>query len=431
MRKLFPHQIKALRYGLSVANPAWYMEMRLGKSKTVITWLLAINTQRVLIVAPKTVLLSWRDEFVSEGLWDSRIGFYSKKSTGCPDWVLINFEALKNSELLKLHWDAIVIDESTRIKNPKADITKLLIKHSRADHKALLSGLPNPESLWDLVPQMLFLDGSFLKCNSFWQFRNAYGYPAGFKWKLFRNVVPVFEYTVAERCFTLNKQQAGMKCPIVYEKRYIDATAAQKKLYRELDKDFKATVDEKEYSTLWYTVREVWYAQIAGGYFKGKVLSEGKVGELLDLVRGEFTNKPVVVWFRFVEELASARKKLEAAGIRCSELRGKVPFDKRREALQAFKKGISQVLLVQVQTGLFGLDLSNAAASIYYSCGYSHEHRRQSEERIIHPQKKSPALIIDLVCVGSTDEAILKAQKEKGANARRIFELYNIINRSR
>jgi len=72
-----------------------------------------------------------------------------------------------------------------------------------------------------------------------------------------------------------------------------------------------------------------------------------------------------------------------------------------------------------------GVDLSRADTIIFYSNWYDYEIRTQFEDRVIHPLKKVPVLIVDIVIENTLDEAMPLTLQKKGINAKRFYnELY-------
>ena len=101
---------------------------------------------------------------------------------------------------------------------------------------------------------------------------------------------------------------------------------------------------------------------------------------------------------------------------------GKRPPEERNLWCQKFSKGEFRVLLVQLKCGKFGLDLSAASTAIYYSNGFSHEDRAQSEDRIEHPRKKEPLLFVDLLTKDSSDAKVLRMLKQKVAVGKSFYD---------
>ena len=122
------------------------------------------------------------------------------------------------------------------------------------------------------------------------------------------------------------------------------------------------------------------------------------------------------------EELHYAHKKLSSSGITCAAYYGDVSVEERKQIENDFQKGLYKVLLLQVKTGLYALDLSTADTAIYYSNSWSLEERIQSEKRISHPKKKSTLTYIDILTKGWPDTTIYNALKHKDISAKLIWE---------
>src|SRR5690606_19504528 len=70
---------------------------------------------------------------------------------------------------------AMIIDESTTIKNHKAKRTKAILKlRPLAAYRRILSGSPLANGPLDLFSQCFFLDPKLLGFKSWYEFRNRY-----------------------------------------------------------------------------------------------------------------------------------------------------------------------------------------------------------------------------------------------------------------
>src|SRR5580700_1777933 len=67
-RKLRPYQNDALIRMKDRDGAFFAMEMRLGKTLTVIRWLQTKKAKTIFVIAPKTVLIPWEDELSHEGI---------------------------------------------------------------------------------------------------------------------------------------------------------------------------------------------------------------------------------------------------------------------------------------------------------------------------------------------------------------------------
>lgn len=431
MRKKFlPHQVEALAYAHRRKSIGIFLAMRLGKTPVVLRWARQRSLKKVLVVAPLSVLpgMGWEDEIQQEGGWpiylwpqERRDVWLTAAEHNTVGWYGINYEAVLRScpEILELDWDAIILDESTRIRNPKAQITKLLLNHTgHIEHRAILSGLPNPESPLDLFCQMKFLHGSFLGIENFWAFRQSKFKLVGYEWYPKRGVTEQIKKAIHHDCFIRSQKQVGMGNKKVMERRYVYMTPVQKRLQKEIHRDFTAG----DRSTKWSTVQQMWLARLAGGFTPDlELIADNKMRLLKTILTEERPKEQVVVWFRFTAEIKAAYAMLRKAGVTCKIIRGQTDKRKRPIIQKKFHAGIYRVLLMQVKVGQYGLNLACANTAIYYSNAWDHEIRSQSQQRIEHMMKKVPLLYIDLVTRGSVDEAVLDALQEKKFESRRFL----------
>ena len=152
-----PQQQLAYDYAMPRARIALFMEMRLGKTLVAIRWAVDSGLNRVLVVCPKSVIDTWVEALKTD-LWaDHEICILDDAKDKRVDhieldakWFIIGYESLlATPEIFTSPWCGIILDESTKIRNPQADITKLLMKHrDKFGYRACLSGLPAPESLY-------------------------------------------------------------------------------------------------------------------------------------------------------------------------------------------------------------------------------------------------------------------------------------------
>jgi len=168
--KPFKHQIDMLKCGLKYDKFAYFCEMGTGKSKVIVDIVNAIGPAKALVVCPKTVMASWVNEVnMNADIFEPRV--YSrnkrKKFFEREQWTrtvdIINYEGLlsigESEEWDKYHM--VVLDESTRIKNPKAKITKFCLKaFAKTKYKYILSGRSRHSSF------LICTDHSLIICLS-------------------------------------------------------------------------------------------------------------------------------------------------------------------------------------------------------------------------------------------------------------------------
>lgn len=436
-RELMPHQVEALEFMRGRQNFALFMEMRLGKTLSVIRYAQEMNLEGpCLVVAPMTVLGAWVSELRQEG--EQFLRTYNEKGTPtriasarsaakwakqhptkrC--WILLHYEGLRAASTLAYDPYAIaVLDESTRIKNPSAQITQLCCSgFNRVQHRCILTGSPAPEGPQNFFCQFYFVNKTFLGCNGFYQFRSKYFNPPTEAWQ--RDWYPkpgafnMIQAIVQQLAFVKRRSEVNVGSRKMYMQRTVRLSPEARRLYNQVLKDF--ATDQSE--TQWKVVVQVWLARIAGGFTpEGELISPGKCEELIELLQTDLRLDQVVVWFRFNDELRYVERRLNELGMSTASILGETPVSEREALIYQFQQGERAILLAQIKCGRYGINVSAADAEIYYSNGYSLEDRKQSEERIVHPSKTKPLMVLDLVSEDTVDEDVLAALRDKGVTA--------------
>lgn len=442
------YQRRAERYAQHRERIALFMEMRLGKSIVVIRWAQR-RSRRVLLVAPLTTLLgtlNWEGELKREDIpltvlsnvaKDKRpdlirpstlikapppFRIYRLQRRWARGWFAVNYEALRTQpEILAAPWDTIILDESTRIRSPKAQITKTLTRNvEHIDNRAILTGLPNPENPLDYFCQFQFIHGAFLGFHNYWACRDRMFYQGYTDWDWQpkpRTRQRIKDY-VHEHAFVMTRKQAKVGSEKVRRQRSVEMNATQRRLIKEIKTKFSVS----DVETKWVTVQQTWMQRIAGGFHPVTLecISDRKIRLAEELLIEDFRTEPVVIWFRFNAEMHYLQKwlRMRHPRLKVARVHGDVKMRDRPKIQERFHDGNLNILLMQVKLGRFGWNLSRSSTAIYYSNTYEFEDRSQSEDRIIHLKKKEPCLYLDLVTMGTPDEDLVDALSDKRLNAR-------------
>lgn len=426
-RQLLEHQAKGFSLFMDKDQAAFFMEMRLGKSLLSLRWVKhrmqckGISHPRILIVAPLTPLLDWMDELEREDLSYVVVsGHVSKRKATLEEdefnYHLVTYQTLVRTPLMRVHpWDAILLDESTFIKNPRAKITKEILRwYSRVPVRAILSGLPKTQSFGDLWCQMSFIKPRWMGFSNYWKWRDALFVQYGYEWVLPPSSLARIKAKVHADSYFLTRKQAGIGSEMVTRKHLGTMDKNVAAVYRRaIDKWAIPGIETKnslEVST--------WLRRMCGGFLPSGPVPCWKYDHVLDLVTNEFADERVVMWFAFNRELARMWRILKTAGVSATWVHGGVGPVDRKKRIRMFRQGKRRVFLCQLACGKYGLDLSCADTQIYFSNSHSYEAKRQSMDRMVHPKKKTPLLTIELITGDSADVDVLEALKNHDCDAR-------------
>lgn len=428
-RALWPHQRDMLAYAMRAQHPALFVEMRLGKSLVFIRRALAYKPRgddlQVLIIAPNSALDSWRDELRTERV--SHVRLHGSKETrrkilhGCDySWVLANREIYRvlPDDLKAIPWDAVCIDESYCIKNPKTNMTKYYTTaFAHVPHRWIMCGNPNAESEVDLFCQLQFVEPRPFGCKTFWQFRSKYFTPLGFSWSFasMKDKQQIHDYT-RRRALVMRRKDLDLEPTKVYQKRTAELSSTARAAYDKTAKEFTAEMpDGQEQFTKWAPVKFLWLRRLAGGFSSGGTYAENhKLRVLSELLFTELKGASVVIWCAFNAEIDYLYTYLKQGLLSVAKYTGEESIAERTKSLRQFQCGDDKIFLGQVACANSGLDLSVSDTVIYFSGPTSAMIREQSEDRIVSLQKLNRSLLyVDLVTKDTVDEDVYLATREK------------------
>ena len=470
------HQLEYLRRAEGREYYALFMEQGTGK-----TWSILADAERLyaagridalFVLAPNGVHTNWTRREIPEHLdaaciaraWRSGAGkreaarmeelFTPREHGGVvPLRVLaMNIDALVSDKAFKFAARflnatraMIVVDESTRIKNPNATRSERARQlRALAEYARIASGRPNPQSPLDFFGQMEFLRSGLLGTTSYRAFVAEFAElvsmddPAMKRMvaknprTAFAQIVAKDEDTGAPKFRNLGKLQRMIEphayrvlkrdCldlpPKVYQQAYFDLAPAQRRAYGLMKEECRIVLDGQE-----TPVRRLGALTKLQQITSGFVLLDGEVHRppqladnprldaLLELVEDD--DAPMIVWARFREELRMIADALRKAGRRVVEYHGGVNVADREAAVDAMQSGEADCFVGQPQAGGIGLTLTRAEWTVYYSNDFNLETRIQSEDRNHRKGTTASVRYVDLIARNTIDEAITRSLQRK------------------
>lgn len=428
MRPFYPHQKRLMGYALREVHPALFAEMRLGKTLVALRRCAMYDPRdprlgvRVLVAAPTSALGSWKreaeeEEWLAFDLTGERKAraaeleeaFLLADDCPRPGVCLVNKEGwIALPKIAEGPWDAVIADESTFLKNPTARVTKFFCKNFReVPHRWILTGTPCPEGEHEYFCQLQFLRGGAFGFQKFWDFRAHYmePHPAGFGWVLKPGAPDHLRRVVGRTCCVMRRKDAKMDRQKVYERREIELPKEARKRYDEIE----AKMADGDRTTKWEPVKWNWLRQLCGGFADGQMIWDGKIRELVELLKTELAKEQIVVWCSYHQEVREIAHVLRGS----AWWTGETAPGAREVLRKAFQAGEICVLVLQQATAQTGCDLSAADTAIYFSTPPGYMARVQTEDRILSLKKAGPLLYVDLVVKNSVDEDVLELLQAK------------------
>ena len=436
----YGHQLDALNKINSLDAYALFMEQGLGKSFTTINDLCNRYNNNlidaVLVVCPMSIRGNWQREVEKFATVPSlALPLVTKSAKKDLDqlwdfdglkWYIVAVESLSSgkapeiAEKFLLHTrPAMVVDESSTIKNHKANRTKTTISLGKMSKvRAILTGTPVANGLHDLFSQFEFIDSEIIGLGDFYSFRNRYCIMGGYENRQvigYTNTEELMEL-IAENTFQATKAEALDLPDKIYQRREIEPSPDQKDLFRAIKQQLIAEVDGDRVKIDNILEKLLRLQQITAGFFTDeegemKMLSSApKIKELMQVI--DETGGQVIIWCVFRKEIEMVAEALSKVGT-VVEFHGGVSEEKRNENIKLFQEGKARFFIANPAAGGMGITLTAANTVIYMSNSFSYTDRAQSEDRAHRIGQEKHVTYIDIVMKGSVDELVQKALHSK------------------
>lgn len=479
------HQLTALERSDGKRNFAYLMEQGTGKTWTTMAdaerAFLAGKIDAIAVVAPNGVNVNWVKReipthmevatncYVWRGNPTSKVAkaayeklFANHYCAGeAPLRVFsINVEAVNTKNgyaalerFLTAYRCMMVVDESTRIKNPAAKRTEKIIDLGKlAIARRILTGTPLTKAPTDLFSQFDFLKSGLLGTKSYRAFvaeyatllspnhpqmiamisqnpRAAYAQVVAtdeFGNKMWRNLDRLASL-IEPHSYRVRKEDCLDLPPKVYKTVFFDLDPVQRAKYDELKTDYSYEDLHGDVNSFIAIAARTKMKQVTSGFIniegERQLIEPGSnprmeaFKDVVEDIEGQF-----IVWAMFEEEIIQIEAALAEAGISSVKYYGATSKGEREDAIDDFQRGEYRSFIANAQAAGIGLTLTAASTAVYYSCSYDNELRMQSEDRNHRIGTKNSVLYIDLVAEDTLDEDIMKSLATKSALASFIID---------
>ena len=454
----YDHQREIFNDSWAVKNYALFLEMGTGKTKLAVDTAGALyeagQIDTVLVIAPKGVYANWTQKEIPIHLperikrsvlqWQPN---FTKKYVKeirklatihtALHWLVMNVEAMSTKKgaaaahkyLSMNPHNLVIVDESTTVKNRKAQRTKNIVKAGElAKYRRILTGSPITKNPMDLYSQCAFLDDSLLGFKSYYAYQNRYAVvrSRSLGSRAFQEIVGYRRldelHDKLDRFSARVLKEDCLDLPDkIYQSREVTLTKEQTTAYKQMQELALAQLATGELSTTASVLTQIMRLQeICCGHLRtddGDIqpLPSKRMDEMLDVI-DEMLGK-VIIWATWVYDIEKIVETLrERYGPQSAEgFYGATPQDARQDIVDRFQDPDSDLrfFVGNPKTGGYGLTLTAATNMIYYNNGYDLETRIQSEDRAHRIGQEHHVLYVDLISPGTVDEKILKALRGK------------------
>jgi len=312
----------------------------------------------------------------------------------------------------KLVFTNLVIDESSRFKDPSTKRFKALKKHLKGfSRRLILTGTPTPQGMQDLWSQVGILDlGSRLE-TSLTRFRDKYMLPdqinrhtrVVYNWKLKLGADMQIQEKISDICFSLKSDDYLQlpECTSLYHKIEIDKNVRSK--YDELRKDMVVEIKKEKITAPTAAALANKLLQFTSGAVyneegEAQEIHRSKLERLESIV--EESSSPTLVFYHFKHSLQRIRLQFPQA----------VVLDD--DNIAAWRRGEIRMLLAHPQSGGIGINLQcnvgDTAQTVWFDLPWSSENYIQANARIYRQGQEKPVIIHHLTLSNSIDEQVVK-----------------------
>lgn len=440
----FPYQHEAFLEIKDRDYAAIFHEQGLGKTKIAIDlllyWLEKREIDTVLIVTKKTLVKNWVEEFgehtnIRPKTLDSNkhsnfFVFNSRAEVIITNFETVSSESERMALFLKTRNVGIIIDESTKIKNPESKLTQDFFKLATLFKiRIIMTGTPVANRPYDLWAQIFFLDQGASLGTDFSAFKsecnlsNELGHNETRRGR-FEDAVSHIYQKINEFSVRETKNSGIISLPSKkYMSIYVGFEDEQRRIYEQIRTEMTMVIhhgdtslfDESQESLK----RLLRLVQVASN---PKLLDDrydafsGKEEVLDDLIK-EIINRgeKVIVWSIFTENIDYFTKKYKIYD--AVKITGKLSVEERGRSVDKFKFGEAKVLFATPQSAKEGLTLTVANNCIFYDRGFNLDDYLQAQDRIHRISQKKQCNIYNLMVAESIDMWVDKLLKAKQSAA--------------
>lgn len=429
----FQYQKEAFEAVKDLEYAAIFHEQGLGKTKIAIDlllyWLTETSVDTVLVVTKKQLVQNWIREFRNHTAIKPAVLDTNKQNnffvfTGPARAVVTNFEVLVSEfDQVKLFLEtrnvAIIIDESAKLKNPDAKLTKIFFELSTLFKKrVIMTGTPVANRPYDIWAQIFFLDQGKSLGTDFRSFKKE----TDLSNQLSRNegLQSDFEDAVSDiyskiKNFSVRetKNSGIVELPDkVYVRETVDFAPEQKTLYDKIREELKIEVvkdgklHEDDSSAivkrLLRLVQVTSNPRLVDDSFFGESAKETVLDRLIrEILAG---GEKCIVWSSFIENINYFCKKYSEYG--SVKIHGGMNMADRNRSVERFFTDDYRILFATPASAKEGLTLTMANHVIFYDRGFSLDDYLQAQDRIHRISQKKTCYIHNIIINDSIDEWI-------------------------
>ena len=445
--KPYDHQIDGLNFGL--AHDKWLLgdEQGLGKTKQVIDIAVAkklTGAKRCLIICGVNGLKwNWQNEIKTHSNESGWILGQRKRRTGkiyigstkdkledlknldsIKDYFLItNVESLRDADIAATISDyckkgiinMVAIDEIHKCKNPSSQQGKGILK-IKADTHIAMSGTPLMNTPLDLFIILRWLG---YEKHAFYAFKNHYcimgGY-GGYDVVGYKNMPELQERVDAIMLRRLKDDVLDLP-EKVYIDEYVEMTAKQEQIYKEVSMEIKANIDKIKMTN--NPLAELIRMRQATGYtgiLSSTIAESAKIDRLEEIVEESVANNRKVVIFSNWTQMTNPIYNRLSKNYKGVIITGETDDVERQVNVNHFQNNPEcKYIMGTIGAMGTGLTLTAGTVVVFMDHPWTRAAYDQAVDRCHRIGQNSNLTIYNLLCKNTIDERIWEIVQRKGA----------------
>lgn len=357
-------------------------------------------------------------------LADSSYDVYVINPEGLP-WLFGNAE---NANRILSLCSMLVVDESTKFKNPQTARFKLLKQWiKRFKRRYILTGSFRPKNLMDLFGQVYILDEGSSLGRFITHYRTTYFYPSGYggyDWQPQPGAEKRVIEKIAPLCHVMNSEE-GLGLPeLVINDIWVDLPPDARLQYTSMEQALVAQVESGAVVASNAAVASGKCRQIANGILmhEGGEYTEvhsAKMDALDDLLE-QLQGNPALITYEFVADMSRMAERLKIPCISSGNA-------KKDDALiSQFSQGLLPAVAGHPQSIALGIDglQKNCSDIIMVGLPWSFELYEQVIQRVRRSGSKAQSVTLHRILARDTiDEQVIKVLERRDAGQHSFLEM--------
>lgn len=420
------YQKSVMELAKKAPNLGLFLPPGMGKTTTALSIIAESPKGKTLVVAPKRVAESvWAQEAEK---WEHLSHLKVIKVMGSPATRLAALKSKSDVYVVNLEnlvwlleqggsYDYLIIDESSRFKDPSTKRFKAIKKHLKTfKRRLILTGTPTPQGTADLWAQVGILDLGTRLETSITKFRAKYMFAGQrnrhtgvvYKWELNDGASDVIMGKIRDICVSMKAEDYLQlpKLTSLYHKIYVSPEFSN--LYATFKKTMVLDLKDEQITAPTAATLVGKLLQLTSGAIYGEDGSwvgvhEAKVEFLQELL--ESASHPTIVFYHFKHSLVRLQEAFPEAQVLSDD------------NMQDWRDGKIKILLAHPMSGGIGLNLQcnvgEMAQEVWFDLPWSSENYIQANARVYRQGQTKPVVIHHLTVADSIDERVVDVLEGK------------------